>query len=86
MSAYRKFVLLVAGILALPLLVTPQGWMIAGVLVALWLLLSLGTPALLREWLDLKQKREQGVRAAAEQRERVEDTISGAQEHYRRER
>ena len=79
MKAYYWVVLAVAGLLLLPVLITPAGWMLAAVLVVGWLAVSLGGRWVVSDYVDLKKQREKGMTA-----KRVSDKISGDDERYRR--
>ncbi|MFC7134332.1 MULTISPECIES: hypothetical protein [Salinibaculum] len=73
-------ILVGAALIALPVLVTPAGWMLAAGLVALWLVLTLAGPWAVREVFDLKKSRESGMKA-----KQVSDRLAGSDdERYRR--
>lgn len=65
-------------VLLLPLLVTPAGWALAGVLVGLWLLVTVVGPPLASRYLDLKESRESGVTA-----KQIQDRVGGDDDQRR---
>lgn len=58
MSSFDKLVLLVAAILAIPILITPAGWLFGVILVVGWIATAYGA----RYLLDLERYRRQGER------------------------
>lgn len=70
MSAFDKVVLAGLVVLAIPVLITPAGWVFGVLLGALWLALTYGG----RELLEIEKQRRQGERGrAAEIRGHVRD-------------
>jgi arginine exporter protein ArgO len=61
MNTYYWIVLAIAAVLALPVLIMPQGWVLAAVLIGGWLALSIGGRWLASEYIDLKKQRETGM-------------------------
>lgn len=67
-TLFEKLVWLGAAVLALPILINPGAWVVAAVLVGLWLLLWYGG----RYWLDLQKYRLMGAKGAERQRRELQ--------------
>ena len=79
MNAFHYIVLAGVVILALPVLMTPAGWVTALVGIAIWLALTIGGRWAAREYLDLKKQREAGMTT-----KKIQDTIGGTDDDHRR--
>jgi hypothetical protein len=79
MNAFHYIVIGGALLLALPVLITPAGWVTAAVLVGLWLVVTVGGRWAVNEYLDLKKQREAGMTT-----KKIQDTIGGTDDDHRR--
>jgi amino acid permease len=79
MNAFHYLVIVGALILALPVLLTPAGWVTAAVLIAIWLAVTVLGRWAAREYLDLKKQREAGMTT-----KKIQDSIGGTDDDHRR--